>query len=325
MIYALHESQYCEYETDQVRQMTLTYSKKRAVEVAHNLPTAISGSELFIPQEKTDYSPPAGVTPGSLEHVLFLTLTLSIDNGCDSKTLWNSSRRAYEAENTRYLFSDSAVYEEEVDQIIYDLKNTGLGGNKNKNAEIWKNAGTYLFQKWGGDPRNFLRSCEWDGPEILSRMIPARYHEVYDFQHFIGEKKGQLWLHLLKKDAGLQQIKNLNTLSLITDVHVVRASIAIGIIYGSYSGQVALISQKVREIWEETIGGAQSDGRDISTLELSESLHNLSKNGCSQKDGKRGACPCFTKCPFNMFCVNGIFSIENKGALIDTTPEHPIL
>jgi len=305
--------------------MTLIYSKKRASEIVHNLPEAISGSELLIPGDRPDYSAPDGVNPGSLEHVLFLTLTLSIDNGSDSKSLWKFSRAAYEAENTRYLFSPSLVYEEEVDQIIYDLKKMGLGGNKNKNAEIWKNAGSYLFQKWGGDPRNFLSSCEWDGPEILSMMIPARYHEVYDFQHFIGEKKGQIWLNLLREEVGLHQITNLNKIPLITDIHVVRASIALGIIYGSYSGQISLISQKAREIWDETIKETLSDEKGMSTLELSDSLRNLSKNGCSRKDGKREICPHFTICPFNMFCVNGIFSIENKGALIDTTPEHPIL
>lgn len=301
--------------------MSLIYNTNRASEIAHMLPEAMSGSVLFITGEKTDYSPPSGVTPGSLDHIIFLTLTLSVDTGSDPKTLWNASRDAYEAENTRYLFSSSAVYEEDVDHIIYDLKNAGLSGNKKKTGEIWKNAGTYLFQKWGGDPRNFLSSCQWDGPEILSRMIPARYHEVYDFQHFIGEKKGQLWLDLLRKDAGLQEIKNLDKLPLITDIHVIRASIALGIISGSYSGQMSLVSLKVRELWEGVIGETIFQGRIMSTFELSETLRTFSKNGCSKRDGKRGECPRFTICPFNMFCVSGIFSIENKGALIDTTPE----
>lgn len=303
--------------------MALKYSLKRASEIGSRFSDLISQSEFLIPLDRTDYSPPASVIPGSLEHILFLTVTLSIDNGCNSKELWNSSRKAYEAENTAYLFSPSSVYEEEVDQIIYDLKNCGMGGSKNKNAEIWKNAGSYLFQKWGSDPRNFLSSCMWDGQKILGQMIPARYYEVYDFYHFIGDKKGQLWLNLLREEAGIQEITNLNKLSLITDIHIVRASIALGLIYGSYSGQITIISQKVRELWEQAIGDARYDGREMSTFELSEILRNLSKNGCVQKDGKRIICPQYEQCPFNSYCITGLFSLDNKGALIDTSIEKP--
>ncbi len=298
--------------------MSLKYSINRAIDITRALPDAIENSILLVPEETRNYSPPPGVTIGSLEHVIFITLTLSIDNGCNSAALWDSSRQAYEAEQTRYLFSPEALFSEEVDQIRYDLKNLNLEGTKNKNVEIWKNAGTYLFQKWGGDPRNFLSSCQWDGPEILNRMIPARYHEVYDFQHFIGEKKGQLWLALLKNDVGITELVNLNKIPLLTDIHIVRASIALGLVYGSYSGQISLISQKVRELWEEALTQNGSEGVQITTFSLTEALRSLSRNGCSHKDGKRARCPHFEECPFNRFCVDGLFSLENKGALIDT-------
>lgn len=298
--------------------MTLKYSTNRAHEIIHVLPEAITRTELLTSGEKTEYSPPKGMTPGSLEHVIFITLTLSIDNEIDSELLWNSSRKVYEGEHTRYLFSPVSLYEEDVDQILYDLKKSGLCKNRNKNAEIWKNMGIFLFQKWGGDPRNFLSSCRWDGQKILNCMIPARYNEVYDFYHFFGEKKGQLWLSLLRGEAGLHQITNLNKIPLITDIHVVRASIALGLIYGSYSGQISIISQKVRELWENAIQETGDGEKVMTCFELTESLRNLSKNGCSQRDGKRNECPQFENCPFKRLCVQGIFSLENKGVLIDT-------
>ncbi|HWQ67516.1 MAG TPA: hypothetical protein VN372_11700 [Methanospirillum sp.] len=300
--------------------MTLKYSSKRAFEIVQNLPEGISRSDIFTFKEKPDYSPPHGVKQGSLEHVIFLTLTLTIDTGCDSPALWNSARKAYEGENTRYLFSPVSLYEDDADQILYDLRNLGLCGSKNKNSEIWKNAGTFLFQKWGGDPRNFLRSCEWDAKEILNRIIPARYLEVYDFYHFISDKKGQLWLSLLKGEVGLDQIKNLDNVPLITDIHVVRASIALGIIYGTYSGQISVLSPKVRELWEVAIHEVQESG-GMTTFELSEALRNISKNGCYQRDGKRIVCPRFEHCPLSRFCAKGIYSLDNKGVFIDTTKE----
>jgi len=305
--------------------MSLKYSINRTIDIIHAIPDKIGRSGFLTVNEATNYALPQGMTPGSLEHIIFITLTLSIDNGSNSQALWDSSRQAYETEQTRYLFSPEVLFSEDIDQIRYDLKNLNIGGAKSKNAEIWKKAGTYLFQKWGGDPRNFLSSCQWDGPEILNQMIQARYNEVYDFQHFIGEKKGLLWLSLLKNDAGIKGLVNLNKIPLITDIHIIRASIALGIIYGSYSGQMSLISQKVRELWEEALIQNGSDIDGITTFSLTELLRNLSKNGCSQRDGKRTKCVHFEECPFNRFCVEGIFSLENKGAFIDTTSEPQVI
>jgi hypothetical protein len=301
--------------------VTLKYSTYRAIEIINRLPGAITGTEILHSSDKPDYSPPCGVHVGSPEHILFITFTVAIDTEIDSLTLWNSVRKAYEGEKTRYLFSPASLYEIEADQIQYDLKKLGLCKKGKKVAEIWKNMGIFLFQKWGGDPRNFLSSCNWDGNEILNRMIPSRYNEVYDFHHFFGEKKGQLWLTLLRKQGEIHQITNLYKTPLITDIHTVRASIALGLIYGSYSGQISIISQKVRELWENAIHITIGDNLGITPYELAESLRNLSKNGCSQKDGKRISCPQFENCPFNKFCVQGIFSLENKGVLIDTIKE----
>ena len=74
--------------------------------------------------EATNYALPQGMTPGSLEHIIFITLTLSIDNGSNSQALWDSSRQAYETEQTRYLFSPEVLFSEDIDQIRYDLKNS---------------------------------------------------------------------------------------------------------------------------------------------------------------------------------------------------------
>ena len=38
---------------------------------------------------------PSGVVPGSLEHILFITFTVSIDYQRDAISLWNSSRETF--------------------------------------------------------------------------------------------------------------------------------------------------------------------------------------------------------------------------------------
>jgi hypothetical protein len=298
--------------------MSLKFSSSRTHEILLDLPELIDRSEMLISTDSIDYSPPKMIDPGSLEHRIFLTLTMTVDNGCDSGPLWNAARRAYEEDQTRYLFLPKALYESDPDQILLDLKKTGLSRNKNQNAEIWKKCGIFLFQKWGGDPGNFIRSCGGDSKEILNLMIPARYHEVYDFHHFLGEKKGQKWLLLLKRTAQMDQIWNLNNISVTTDIHVVRASVAVGLLYGTYSGQISHLSQKVRELWEDAFRAIPGGDIGICGPELIDALRNLSRNGCTQKDGKRGICPAYGNCPFSRFCVTGIFSFDAKGAFIDT-------
>jgi hypothetical protein len=298
--------------------MSLKFSSSRTREILLDLAESIDHSDFFSARDVTDYSPPKQIEPGSLEHRIFLTLTMTVDNGSDSATLWNSARKAYEEEQTRYLFSPKALYESDTDQILFDLKKTGLSRNKTQNAEIWRKCGVFLFQKWGSDPGNFLQSCGWDSREILNLIIPARYHEVYDFHHFLGEKKGQKWLLLLKRSAKMDQIRNLNNVSINADIHLVRVSVALGILYGTYSGQISHLSQKVRELWESAFHTLPEEENAICGPELIEALRNLSRKGCSQRDGKRSQCQAFGRCPFSRVCVSGIFSFDAKGAFIDT-------
>ena len=48
---------------------------------------------------------PVGVERGSLEYILFLTLTVSIDYQRDANALWRIARRSFEDAETRYLFN----------------------------------------------------------------------------------------------------------------------------------------------------------------------------------------------------------------------------
>ena len=48
---------------------------------------------------------PKGVHKGSLEHLLFITLTTSIDYQRDADKLWENARKTYEDQETLYLFS----------------------------------------------------------------------------------------------------------------------------------------------------------------------------------------------------------------------------
>lgn len=52
---------------------------------------------------------PLGVERDSAAYRLFLTLTVAIDYKRDADELWNLSRKAFEAPETRYLFDPEAM------------------------------------------------------------------------------------------------------------------------------------------------------------------------------------------------------------------------
>jgi hypothetical protein len=65
--------------------------------------------------------PPPGVQGGSLDLVLFITLTVAIDYQRDADALWESSRKTFANAETRYVFDPAAVHAAEPKWVRADL------------------------------------------------------------------------------------------------------------------------------------------------------------------------------------------------------------
>jgi len=66
---------------------------------------------------------PNGIKKGSLEHILFITLTVSIDYQRDALSLWESSRKSFDDPETRYLFNPKSLYKTPIRKIVKDMQN----------------------------------------------------------------------------------------------------------------------------------------------------------------------------------------------------------
>jgi hypothetical protein len=113
---------------------------------------------------------PIGVNRGSLEHLIFITFTVSIDYMRDANLLWEVSRKTFEDPRTRYLYRPSDVCRASLQQIIQDMQLHGLSKKPTQDAVTWKRVGSTFHEKWNGDPRKFLESCGWDSLRILKRL-----------------------------------------------------------------------------------------------------------------------------------------------------------
>jgi hypothetical protein len=68
-----------------------------------------------------DDEPPPGVQGGSLDVVLFITLTVAFDYRRDADALWESSRKKFANTETRYVFDPAAVHWPEPKRVRADL------------------------------------------------------------------------------------------------------------------------------------------------------------------------------------------------------------
>jgi len=100
---------------------------------------------------------PEGVGGGSLEHVLFITLTVSLDYMRDAPTLWECTRKTFDDPDTNYLFHPDKVKNISHDELIKDLRKYKLAKRPNQDSKIWITNSTTLNKYYNGNPLEIFR------------------------------------------------------------------------------------------------------------------------------------------------------------------------
>jgi len=265
---------------------------------------------------------PEGVTKGSLEHIMFITLTVSIDYQRDAPALWSASRKTFEDPSTSYLFDSKSLHETPFSKIVEDMQKYNLSKKPRKDAQIWRSVGVTFYKKWNGDPRNFLQDCGWDALTVLKRLKKDAHlyngRWAPDYPYLRGDKIGPLWLRMLRDNVGIKNLKNLDKVPIPVDRHVTMATLSLGIVRGKFNGSLKDLFEYIREAWFESVKGLEVNNRPMIALDLDEYLWHLSKYGCSKRDKITGSCPVFENCELRKFCVSGKIKIENNRAEVDT-------
>ncbi len=300
----------------------LAIDKEKAGIVAPILYQAFLSEGIHGRRDMPEDRPPAGVKTGSLTHLLFLTLTVSIDYQRNADALWESARRTYEDPDTRYLFDPSLIRHVSFGKMIDDMQRYGLSKKIRNDAFIWRTVALSFLKKWDGDPRNFLASCNWDAPTILRRLREDQHFDgrriTWDFPFLRGPKIGPLWVRMLRDNGKVGDIKNLEEVPIPVDVHVARATLALGIVKGSYQGSPEGAYAIIREAWKQGVRGIQTGERPMIALDVDESLWHLSKYGCAKRDDITGECPVREECVMKEYCIPGKICFERDGLIIES-------
>jgi hypothetical protein len=289
----------------------------RGIQVAPYLYHAFRITGIHGNKEMPEDLTPSGVVRGSLEHILFITLSVCIDYQRDANALWASSRQTYEDPETRYLFNPQMLHETPFSKIVRDMQKYKLSKKPQQDANAWHTVGVSFYKKSLGDPRNFFDNCNWDAPLILAKLKIDGHHingkRVPDYPFLRGDKIGPLWLRMLRDNVGLTHIRNLDKVTIPVDIHV-----ALGVVRGQYKGRLDNLFEIIRQVWFESIKGLTVDGRQMIALDVDEPLWHLSKYGCTYRDKITGTCPVYDRCEAKEFCIKGKVSIQNNLVELDT-------
>lgn len=261
--------------------MTVEIDVDKGNEVARHLCECFSSVGILGHTEMPEDIIPDGVERGSLEHTLFITLTVALDYLRDAPALWESARVTFEDPETRYLFNPKLVHETHYDKFAKDLQKHELAKRPNKDARIWRTNAITFHKKHNGDPRRLFETCNWDSLVIL-RQLKSETHKykgrkLKDFVYLGGDKIGPLWLRMLRDNVGIDKLKNLEKVPIPVDIHVARSSLTTGVVHGQFEGRLEEIFDDIRDAWFECVKGLNIDDREMIALDVDEALWHLSK------------------------------------------------
>jgi len=300
----------------------LSTDPRKGGKLAELLTTCFSTTGILGNTEMPEDILPRGIVEGSLDHLLFITLTVSIDYQRDADTLWEVSRKTWEDRKTRYLFDPEALHKTKPRVIVDDMQKNRLSKKQSKDANIWRTIGVTFLKKWEGNPIKFLESCGWDALDILSRLKDDSHlyndKAVPDYPYLRGNKIGPLWLRMLRDNVGIKNLTNLENVPIPVDIHIARSTLATGIVRGQFSGALTDLFELIRETWFESVEGLKAKDREMIALDVDEPLWHLSKYGCTKRNKENGLCPVGRVCEARSFCTKGKIWIEKNRVELDT-------
>jgi hypothetical protein len=256
-------------------------------------------------------APPEGMTRGSYEHVLWLTLTVSIDYQRNATSLWNAAKLTWNDHSTRWVFYPHTFKDKKLENLVIALSRYRLSQKPNNDAKTWWKVATSFQRLFEGDPQKLLESLKWDALEIYHQMR-SKYKK--DFPFLSGNKILLLWIRMLKDEANID-LSNLDKIKIPIDIHTARASITTGCLVGNFEGNFEDLATQSQDAWEES---CKSMGLKYYPLQLDAPLWNLSRLGCINRNNG-SVCPLRHECKLSKYCTvnapDAIVSLSNRGKI----------
>ena len=167
----------------------------------------------------------SGVGRGSYEHLMFITLVVSIDYQRNADQLWEAGRKTFEDERTRWLFYPEELVKKSFNVIIKSMKIHRLSKKPKKDAGIWFRVSKAFFEIYNSNPLNLIKECSYDALRIYSKKLDLTFK--HNFPYFSGNKIFPLWIRMLHDNLEIE-LRNIDKIPIPVDVHIARATFTAG-------------------------------------------------------------------------------------------------
>ena len=200
---------------------------------------------------------------GSRENYLYFTLAPAINFQRQSESLWRAADRTYRNPETRFVFLPEETTRGR-DEYLAALTKYSLASFRDKHTDIWYRIALTLAEHYESNPRVLLAAYDYDVEAIREELSRRRK----DFPYLSGPKLVNYWLYILSCFTNAP-LKNREAITIIPDVHVIRASVRLGVVSESVTDRSA-----VSEAWRSLLRGTP-----IAPVDLHAPLWRWSRMG----------------------------------------------
>jgi hypothetical protein len=197
----------------------------------------------------------------SRENYLYFTLPVCINFQRSSPAMWRSAFMTYSDPETNYVFFPEKVLKKSRSVVQTDLKKHNLALQTNKHTDIWLSISRTLHERFHDDPREILRSTDYD---ILKLLDLFKEHKEW-FPYLSGPKLSNYWPFILSQYTDVK-FSNMYEISIIPDTHVIQSTIKLGL------APKTVTSLEVVDIWRDLLKKTK-----ISPVEMHPVLWNWSR------------------------------------------------
>jgi len=273
-------------------------NSKRASEISEILINAYKKDGIFGHRvgEFPDLLCPKEIEKGSNEHLIYVSLLVSLDYMRNANILWEAGLKAYNNINTKWIFNLLEIKnhtKEDLSKVLFENK---ISLKPIRDFNIWKTITESINSLMNGSLSNFIiNDCQSDAILIFYN-IKYRYRKF--FPNLSGDKILPLWIRILKDFCGLN-LKNLDKILIPVDIHIARTTFYTGCLTSDHNVTLSIdnIKYEIDKVWEEAV----SLKNDTIKLDMDEPLWILGRYGCTKLSNSH--CPKYDDCLVKSYCL----------------------
>ena len=205
----------------------------------------------------------------SLENIIYFTLPMALNYQRNSYTLWESSLKTWNDNDTRFVFDIDSVLSKDYFEVQSALIKYRVALQKDKQTTIWMKLCKTFKEYFNGDINKLFRECNYD-VEKIRHYIQVEHKK--DFPYLSGLKLCDYWIYIMYIYCDIKFI-NVDKIRVATDSHVCRSTYKLGLItleeYNSNNVQEIVINR-----WTDLL-----KNEDIKMIDISNALWLWSRTG----------------------------------------------